>query len=246
MRKRKSSRSRRRKRSDSAESWSLETSAAALLQLRSKTDGARRLLIEADDATLGRALLEGDPRAAWVAWHRFAPLVRRMIRRLLDPGSDIEDLLQQVFVCFFERIPTLQEPQALKAFVIAITLNNVRSEVRRRRVRQTLWRSWASTPGPVHPDPEAREALSRFCRIMDGLGPADGTAFMLRFVDNRDLDDVASTLGVSLSTVKRRLNRIWHRVAAQVERDPALSSYLMRSFVKRSLPLDDDPVSKLR
>jgi RNA polymerase sigma-70 factor (ECF subfamily) len=224
---------------DSAELSRLEMSKAFLPRLRSKTLRAPRALVEADDETLARALMSGDPRAAWVAWHRFAPMIRKTISRKQSVGPDVDDLLQQVFLCLFERISTLKKPQSLKAFLVSITLNLMRREARRRRVRRDLWQTWATRPGPVHPNPEAREALARFCRILEGLGPADGTAFMLRFVDNRDLADVASSLGVSLSTVKRKLTRIWQLVAAQVERDPALSSYLLRSFVETSSMLGD-------
>ena len=139
-------------------------------------------------------------------------------------GAEIDDLVQEVFVCFFRRLPTLQDPRAISGFVISITLNIARTEVRRQSVRRALCQGWGS-PSWLDPDPEAREALAHFCRILEGLGPSDVTAFMLRFVDHRDLAEVASILGVSLSTAKRRLARAWQRVMAQLQRDPALSSY---------------------
>ena len=78
-------------------------------------------LTEADDATLAVALIEKNVAAPRVAWTRFSPLVRRILRRSLGPQHDVEDIVQDVFLCLFQRVHTLRDPVALKAFVIAIT-----------------------------------------------------------------------------------------------------------------------------
>src|SRR5262249_44722297 len=83
-------------------------------------------LVELDDAGLARALIADDPRAPRVAWQRFAPMVHRILRRSLGPGSDVEDLAQDVFVCLFDKVKTLREPKVLKAFVISIAAMTAR------------------------------------------------------------------------------------------------------------------------
>jgi DNA-directed RNA polymerase specialized sigma24 family protein len=50
----------------------------------------------------------------------------------------------------------------------------------------------------------------------------------MRFIDGMALTDVARALGVSLSTTKRRLARVWSRVGLFVERDALLSQYRAR------------------
>jgi RNA polymerase sigma-70 factor (ECF subfamily) len=153
-------------------------------------------------------------------------MVHRILKRTLGPGADVEDLVQEVFLCLFDRVKTLREPKALKAFVIAISAMMVRAELRRRRTRRMFWLDIAAPPQLVHPDPEAREALTRFYLILDRLGAQDRTAFVLRFMEEMELTDVASALNTSLSTTKRRLARVWQRVSLLVERDPSLSHYL--------------------
>jgi RNA polymerase sigma-70 factor (ECF subfamily) len=184
-------------------------------------------LVEQDDAALARALMGDDPGAPRVAWQRFAPMVHRILKRTLGPTADVEDLVQEVFLCLFDRVKTLREPKALKAFVIAIAAMTVRAELRRRRTRRMFWLEVAnSPPPPVHPDPEGRQALKHFYQILDRLGDQDRTAFVLRFMEEMELTDVASALQTSLSTTKRRLARVWQRVALLADRDPALSHYL--------------------
>ena len=60
----------------------------------------------------------------------------RLIRRSLGPQHEVEDIVQDVFLCLFGRLHTLRDPVALRAFVIAITVRTARYEIRRARVRR--------------------------------------------------------------------------------------------------------------
>lgn len=187
-------------------------------------------LAEADDETLARAFVESDERAPRVVWERFSPMVRRILRRSLGPGADVEDLLQDVFLRVHQKSPGLRNPKAFRAFIISIATFEARHELRRRWVRQKLGFKYeqASTLElrVVHPDPDGREALLRFYAILDKLNARDRTAFVLRFMEGLELTEVADAIGVSVATTKRRLNHAWGRIRRQVERDPYLVDYL--------------------
>jgi hypothetical protein len=58
------------------------------------------------DVALVEALRRGDSQAELAAWNRFSVGVDQTLRRLLGPGPDREDLLQEVFIRFFRRINT--------------------------------------------------------------------------------------------------------------------------------------------
>src|SRR6185503_15154017 len=185
-------------------------------------------LSDSDDATLARALIARDPQAPRVLWQRFAPMVFRMLKRSLGPGHDIEDLAQEVFLCVFEKVRGLREPKALKAFVISVTVLTTRHELRRRWVRRWVRLSKktdAADTEVVTPDTDGREALTRFYSILDRVNVNDRTAFALRYMEGLELTEVASAMGLSLATTKRRLARVWNRVVLLVERDPLLIQY---------------------
>jgi RNA polymerase sigma-70 factor, ECF subfamily len=184
---------------------------------------------EVDDATLVRQLIAQHPQAARAIWQRFAPMVHRILKRSLGPDEDVEDLAQEVFMCVFQKASTLREPQALKAFVVAVTALTVRGELRRRWSRRWMRLPWpGSTPSKLifHQDIESREALRRFYLILDRISIQDRTAFVLRFMEGLALEDVAIALDVSVATAKRRLARVWDRVVLLAERDTALVEYL--------------------
>jgi RNA polymerase sigma-70 factor (ECF subfamily) len=186
-------------------------------------------LADADDVTLVRGLVAGDPRATREAWRRFGPMVRRILLRTLGPESELEDLSQEVFITFFDRVKTLRDPRTLTAFIMSITSFKIRHHLRWRWLRR-----WLVLPGQVEklelrtfqPNAEAREALVRFFKILDRLNAVDRTAFTLRFVEELELRDVAAALDLSLATTKRRLTRTWKRLACLVRTDPALSDLL--------------------
>lgn len=188
-------------------------------------------LVEADDATLARALLDKDERAPRVAWGRFAPLVRRILRRSLGPGHEVEDIVQDVFLCLFARVHTLRDPVALKAFVIAITVRTARYEIRRARVRR--WVGLSRTDElpdirVVQADSSSQHALIHFYRALARINERDRTAFVLRFVEGMEASEVASALGVSVPTARRCFTRAWERVTFFARRDPFLVDYLSK------------------
>lgn len=184
-----------------------------------------------EDVALVLALRAGRSDAVEVLWRRHAPMVRGILRRLLGPDQDVEDLLQETFIQFHRQVRVLRDPRALRMFLIKITTNVVRGELRMRRVRRWV-RPTDSGALPEVPtratDVEARQALGRFYAILDDLSAYERTAFVLRFVEDFDLTEVAEALGVSLATVKRHLAKVSARVFEQVDRDALLVEFLGR------------------
>jgi RNA polymerase sigma-70 factor (ECF subfamily) len=190
------------------------------------------------DVALVEALRRGDPQAELGAWNRFASGVDQTLRRLLGPGPDREDLLQEVFIRFFRRIGTLREPSAVRGFLTGICVHVVRGEIGRRQRKR--WLSLTATgdmpePAPTFPDLEGREAVSRYYRLLDKLGGKDRSFFVARTIEGMTLDEVAASHDVSVSTAQRRINRASKRIAVLVRRDPMLARFVHSQTPQASL-----------
>ena len=194
---------------------------------RWRTDAPR-----GDDAAIARALLAREPESHRAAWTHFAPVVRRVVRRFLGPGSDVEDAVQDIFVCLFEKVTLLREPAALRAFVMAIAVRTARYHVRRRRARRFIGLSeveYHPALRVVTPDPASQRALERFYRLLDRVNDRDRAAFVLRYIEGLELSEVAKALGTSPPTARRRFTRAYGRIALLASRDPLLADYVPMS-----------------
>src|SRR5580700_3052695 len=126
---------------------------------------------EHDDAALVARIRANEPGAAGRMWDRHAPLVRRILRRMLGP-VDVEDGVQDAFLRLFRDLGSLREPAALRSFLIGVTLHVAKSELRRRRARRWLLLSddgeLDERDAPVVDDrEEPRAALLRLYKVLD-------------------------------------------------------------------------------
>lgn len=189
----------------------------------------RRARPASDDAELLEMARRGDPRTGAALFDRCEAQVNRIVWRVLGADQCHDDLVQQVFVALLRGLSRVREPDALAGWVAAVTVNTVRSELRRRRIRRLWVRSepdaldLAEAPAPNH---EARELLRRTYAVLAKLPSDERIAFGLRYIDEMPLADVAAACGCSLATIKRRLQSAQARFRRLAQRDPALAERL--------------------
>ena len=183
---------------------------------------------EPTDAAIAEALRRGERQAELEAWNRFSPGAAQTLRRLLGPGPDREDLLQEVFLRFYKRIRTLREPAAVRGFLFGICLRVVQGEIasrnRRRWLHLTPTGDAPDMAGPG-PDIEGRAAIARYYALLERLGKSERSIFVSRTIEQLTLAEVAEAHGVSISTAQRRLARATKRIAALVRNEPALMRF---------------------
>jgi RNA polymerase sigma-70 factor (ECF subfamily) len=180
----------------------------------------------------------GDGAAILAAWRRFRRMVRQILRKMLGPDEEVRDLGQEVFLQFCRSVPALRSPESIRPFVAGIAARLALEEIRRRRVRggQVLVPGQALVPpASMSLDPEAREALYRLCAIMERLREQDRDLFVMRLVDGLEQAEISAATNLSISTVRRRLQRLQRRVDSLVSSDPALAVYAERAPKRREV-----------
>ncbi len=183
-----------------------------------------------DDAAVVAGVIAGEPGAAGKMWDRHAPLVRRILRRMLGP-VDVEDAVQDAFLRLFRDLRSLREPAAVRSFLIGITLHVAKSELRRRRARRWLRLSddgVLAEPEALDEDErhEPRAAIQRLYQVLDRVSDQRRTVFVLRFVEGLELAELSAVLDCSLATTKRRVADAAERVYHLAASDPLLAPYL--------------------
>jgi RNA polymerase sigma-70 factor, ECF subfamily len=181
----------------------------------------------ASDRDLAAGLVAGEGWAVAETWRRFAPMVIMTAERVLGSRTDAEDLAQEVFCRLFQRAKTLRQFESFRSFVYSFVVRMLGSELRRRKRRR-----WLSFFGPAPPetpdtrsaDVESRELLRRFSALLDRLAPRDRLVFVLRWMDRMTIEEIAETMDLSTSTVKRAITHASQRLSRWIQADPGLAA----------------------
>jgi len=182
----------------------------------------RALPFRGSNSELVAGLLRGHPRAAAALHDRFARRVRGMLFKLLGVDSELDDAVQDVFVRALEALPRLRDPAAFESWLMGVTV----------RVAKTRW--WLRVvsneemPEPAAPPPDygTREAWAAAYRTLNALPVDDRLALVLRFAEGMTIAEAAQTMGMSVSTLKRRLRRGEQAFLSRARSEPALRGWL--------------------
>jgi RNA polymerase sigma factor (sigma-70 family) len=117
----------------------------------------------------------------------------------------------------------------LRSFVFSFGVHVLKSELRRKKAR--AWLSFHRPEvlvelGAGTLDVEGRDLLRRFYGLLDQLSAEDRLVFSLRHLESMTVEEVAATMSLSVSTVKRRLNHGMKRFARLLQNDPELELVL--------------------
>jgi RNA polymerase sigma-70 factor (ECF subfamily) len=181
------------------------------------------------DGDLARSLAAGTAWATTETWNRFAPMILMMAARTLGSDSEAEDLAQEVFYRVFERAKTLREPDSLRSFIFSFAIRLLKTELRRKKTR-----SWLSFHQPETfvdlacgtLDIESRDLLRKFYALLDRLAPRDRLVFALRHLESMTVEEIAASIELSASTVKRSLGHAEDKLSRWIGTDPGMEGLL--------------------
>jgi RNA polymerase sigma-70 factor (ECF subfamily) len=167
----------------------------------------------------------GDARELEAIARRELPRVQRLLRRLLGPRADMEDLVQNVFVEMCKALPTFRGESSISTFVGGIAV-----QIARRAMRPTAWvRFRAPMPGQAPPGPDrtddnavAAEQLRRVDLALAKISPDKRIAFVLWAVDGKDVDTIAKMMGASVAATRSRIHYAQRELKALAAADPYL------------------------
>jgi RNA polymerase sigma-70 factor (ECF subfamily) len=151
-------------------------------------------------------------------------------------------VVHQVFLQVVQNITRVRDPEALRGWIAAVTINAVRSHLRRRSFRRSVLRvdtlATTSALAPA-PDYEARQMLEATYDVLDKMPAQERIVFALHHIDKRKLTEVAEMCGCSLATVKRRIVKADRRFCKMANRDPYLRDRVRASPLAARFDLRD-------
>jgi RNA polymerase sigma-70 factor (ECF subfamily) len=166
----------------------------------------------------------------------FAPLVqshqRRIYRVLLgmvrDPDA-AQNLTQECFLKAYQRRASFRGEANVGVWLLKIAVNLARDH-RRSRLRE-FWLRFSSSSEEVEdlgqrlPDPHAsqeqvllgREEVASVWSVVEKLSPQQREVFILRFVEEMSLEEIAAATSLKVGTVKTHLFRAVHAIRQRLK-----------------------------
>jgi len=162
---------------------------------------------------------------------RYQRKVYRVLLLMLKNPDDADHLTQECFLRAYATMSTFRGECSVETWLLRIAMNLARDHVRNRRAgfwKRLLRLDAEGTgepsvdPPSPHASPErallAREQLDAVWQVVDRLSGRQKEVFVLRFVEEMELKDIAAVLKLSTGTVKAQLFRAVTRVREEVGR----------------------------
>jgi RNA polymerase sigma-70 factor, ECF subfamily len=150
--------------------------------------------------------------------------VSRWVRAMGGPEADREDLVQEVFVTVYRRLPDF-DGQNVPGWLYRIARRRVRDFRRLRWFRLFFGKSDVSdrlASSGQAPDAELRrkESEQNLTRMLSKLPEPQRVAFVLFEIEGHSGDEIARLQSVPINTVWARIRKARIKLMAQIQRMP--------------------------
>jgi RNA polymerase sigma-70 factor, ECF subfamily len=189
------------------------------------------------EAELIESILGGETQLYHQLIRPYERSVYLMALSCVKSESEAEDVAQEAFLKAFRNLAGFRAEAKFSTWLISITLNEARSRLRRRAslreesldappdedkpVSPALLRDWREIPSETLEREEVRALLRK---AVETLPDIYREVFLLRDVEELNVNETAATLKISIAAVKVRLHRA--RMMLQKQLAPVLKTVL--------------------
>ena len=193
-----------------------------------KDTGSLAALDPADEADLIARCRSHERAAHDEFYHRFRRVVASNLYRVIGDRTDLEDLVQEVFVIAFRGLARFRQDARLSTWLYRICVNVALGRIRTRRRRPaaigmddldaaTIDPSLTERPETPERSLQRRQDQERVYRALETLAPKKRIVLYLHEIEGLDLKEIAYLVESNPVTVRTRLfyaRREFYRVIA--------------------------------
>lgn len=155
------------------------------------------------DRDLVRRAGDGDEAAARALYHRYAPRVFAVVRRMACDDTVAEDWAQEAWIRVFRALPGFRGESAFSTWLHRVAVNSALQGMRSRNRHATREADLSSATPSRPAEPVAlRLALER---AMDRLPDGMRQVLVLHDVEGFTHDEIGEMLGIAAGTSKSQL-----------------------------------------
>jgi RNA polymerase sigma-70 factor (ECF subfamily) len=171
----------------------------------------------------------GDPEAFRELFRAHRQEVARLALRMLGRSSDLEDIVQEVFLQVHRSLREFRHGARFSTWLYRVTVNVVLMHRRAAKSRPVFGEASESAPAVDH-SPFADEQVDRrrrvdaFHRLLDRLSEKKRLVFVLHELEGLPPGEIAEIVGSPVLTVRTRLFYARRELLALLAQEPALAT----------------------
>jgi RNA polymerase sigma-70 factor (ECF subfamily) len=186
---------------------------------------------DVDDPALLDRCRALDPDALERVFRECSPAIERLLRRMVGPSHDIDDLLQSTFVSSMGTFKNFRGEASVRTWMCRIA---VRTAIDQMRKPDHKRRHLALLEEPTDETTDrdrareifGRQCLARMYEHMEALSAEKRAAFVLHVFEGHPLEEVAALTGSSRAATKSRVFWARRMLLSRARRDPLLREFL--------------------
>lgn len=172
----------------------------------------------APDALLAERSADGDAGAFAVLVRRHAPFLRAFAARLTGSMADADDCVQEALITAWDKLPELQEPERVRAWMTTIVSRKATDRMRSQRPSERI-DDLEIEAADASPERQAiaSSQLDALKAALAELTPEQRSVWLLKEVGGHSYEEIATQLDVPIATVRGRLSRARAAVLENME-----------------------------
>ncbi len=179
--------------------------------------------MQAQEQAWALAAQKGDSTAFMYIVDAYQRPVYNLCYRMLGDAAEAEDAAQETFLRAYTKIDTYKSGRKFSSWLLSIASHYCIDRLRKRRYQMVSWDDlppWRWLPD-TEPQPEeatlTHERYDTLHALLDTLPEDYRAATILRYWYEMPYEEIAETLGTSVSAIKSRLFRARQMLAKAAE-----------------------------
>jgi len=168
-------------------------------------------------------MLRGDNRAFRTVIEKYTPLVYSVVEGILRSGrSDIEDVMQEVFVKVYLGLPSFRGKAKFSTWLYQIARNTALNATERFKPQlqpvEEAYYLEASGASPED-DYQQKRTHEHIVHLIDTLDEPHRIVLKLRYMGEFSYEEIARIMDIPMGTVKTHLSRAKMALKTAIERE---------------------------
>ena len=194
-------------------------------------------IISYGDVELMREIKAGNMFAFDVLYKKYSRKVYSFGYSILKSTEETENLIQDVFLNFWEERLNIEKDSSIKSYIFTLTYNSAVS-VMRKKASESKYFEYLKTlqearEEPVNLELEYNELSARLDMIIKALPQRQKEIYLMHKIEELTYNQIAQRLNISVNTIENHMSRALKTIRRKLESYSVVSILFWYLFVMR-------------